>query len=196
MPPLQKRYWFSSVASSVLDIYIIDHFTYHIAALDRMARVDISNSVHDINDESSWNTILEASEEKLIGKHILIQFPSINHVTLCFFCFTVLDCHQGWCGKCEAVIPTFQRLFLDHANAEKRIAIANVPLIDPLVSKVQELIPKDANIQVSKIGCLPLFLMLRGKACVGVIQGVDTPGIIAQVGMNIPENKTNDDEMM
>ena len=107
-----------------------------------------------------------------------------------------MDCHQGWCGRCEAVFPTFQRLFLDYENSEKRMAIANVPLVEPFVSNVQELLPTDAHINVSTIGCLPLFLMLRGKACVGVIQGVDSPGIVTQVGMHIPENKANEDDMV
>ena len=92
-------------------------------------------------------------------------------------------------------MPTFQRLFLDYTNAERRLAIACVPLTEVFQTKIQELIPTDAHITVEKMGCLPLFLMVRGKACVGVIQGVDTPGIVTQVGMNIPENKASDDDM-
>ena len=33
-----------------------------------MARNDITKYVHEINDENSWNSILEESEEKLIGR--------------------------------------------------------------------------------------------------------------------------------
>ncbi len=104
----------------------------------------------------------------------------------------MLDCHQEWCGPCEAVMPTFQRLFLDYNNAEKRLGLSHVS-IDHFKSNIQALIPHDAHVDVNKIGCLPLFLLLRFKACVAVIQGVDTPGIIQQVAMNIPENKSTED---
>lgn len=103
-----------------------------------------------------------------------------------------MDCHQNWCGQCEAVMPTFQRLFLDYANADKRLGIAHVA-IDFFKSNIQALIPHDAHVDVNKIGCLPLFLLLRFKACVAVVQGVDTPGITQHVAMNIPENKASED---
>jgi thiol-disulfide isomerase/thioredoxin len=105
---------------------------------------------------------------------------------------SVVDCHQHWCGPCEAVMPTFQRLFLDYPNAEKRLGIANVA-IDHFKPSLQAILPHDAHVDLNKIGCLPLFLLIKSKACVAVIQGVDTPGISQQVAMNIPENKSTDD---
>jgi hypothetical protein len=152
------------------------------------ARNDISKSIFEVTDEAGWNAVMQDSEEKLIGKET-------KHFLINIIADIVMDCHQDWCGKCESVFPTFQRLFLDHANCEKRMAIACVPLLAELKPKIQELIPTDAHINVEKMGCLPLFLMIRNKACVGVIQGVDTPGIVTQVGMNIPENKATEEEM-
>jgi hypothetical protein len=84
-------------------------------------------------------------------------------------------------------------LYLDYANADKRIGIAHVA-IDKFKAPVQAIIPNDAHVDLDKIGCLPLFLMIRFKACVSVIQGVDTPGIAQQVAMNIPENKSTEDD--
>ena len=92
------------------------------------------------------------------------------------------------------MMPTFQRLFLDYDGCETRLLIANVA-IDNFKSQIQSLIPTDAHIDVEKIGCLPLFLMIRFKSCVSCIQGVDTPGITQQVAMNIPEYKSAEDEL-
>lgn len=75
----------------------------------------------------------------------------------------VVDCHQPWCGKCDAILPTFQRIFLDHDNATKRIIVATASL-DILGKSIQAIIPPDAHINIEKHGCLPLFLIIRVSA--------------------------------
>lgn len=42
-----------------------------------------------IDDEASWNSIIESSEGKLL----------------------IVDIHQDWCGPTEAIHPTLSRVF-------------------------------------------------------------------------------------
>ena len=51
---------------------------------------DITKVLIKIEDETSWNSIIESSEERLV----------------------IVDIHQDWCGYCEAIHPTLARLFV------------------------------------------------------------------------------------
>jgi hypothetical protein len=79
---------------------------------------------------------------------------------------------------------------LDYDNSEKRIkfASANISKIGPVV---QASFPQESSVNLEKNGCQPVFAMLRYKACVFVIAGVDGPLILQQIGLNIPDNKTS-----
>mmetsp|Transcript_8394 Transcript_8394/g.8566 ORF Transcript_8394/g.8566 Transcript_8394/m.8566 type:complete len:137 (-) Transcript_8394:160-570(-) len=135
-----------------------------------MAR-DISKLIFNITDEDSLNVAIDMSEQKVV----------------------VIDVHQEWCGACEAMTPTFQRVFLEYDNAENRICVASTS-IQKLADKLQGMIPRECAVTLDKIGCLPLFLILRFKTCVSAIVGVDAPAILQQIGMNIPENKEKEDD--
>ena len=53
---------------------------------------DISKIMIRIEDEQAWDSIIEQSEAKLV----------------------VIDCHQEWCGCCEAIHPSLSRILLDY----------------------------------------------------------------------------------
>lgn len=87
---------------------------------------------------------------------------------------TVVDCHQDWCGPCDAVAPTLQRLFIDYDHASERLMLATVSYtsdmtasggspcgVSPLGDKIQAIIPAAAKLNLETQGCLPLFLCLR-----------------------------------
>ena len=50
---------------------------------------DISKMLVKIEDETGWQSMLEASDKMLV----------------------ILDVHQDWCGPCEAIHPTLLRVF-------------------------------------------------------------------------------------
>ncbi len=82
--------------------------------------------------------------------------------------------HQEWCGPCEAIGPTLQRMFTDYDNADSRMKLASASFtsdqsatggqptsVSPLGQKIQAIIPHDARVNLETHGCLPLFLVLR-----------------------------------
>ncbi len=50
------------------------------------------------SDAESWKKIQDKSETHLV----------------------VVDCHQEWCGTCDAVQPMLQKLFLDYEDSDNR----------------------------------------------------------------------------
>ena len=50
------------------------------------------------DDEISWKKILEKSETHLV----------------------IVDCHQEWCGYCEAMQPILQKCFHDYLDSDDR----------------------------------------------------------------------------
>lgn len=43
-------------------------------------------------------------------------------------CVIVVDCHQDWCGPCETLLPTFQRISLETADSDNRCLFLEVTL--------------------------------------------------------------------
>ena len=105
-----------------------------------------------------------------------------------------MDCHQDWCGPCSAIVPTFSRVFIDTTDSEERMFLATASY-DLHQERIASILPTDSNISLEKIGCVPLFLFIRFKQCVSVVQGADAPNITQQVGMNVPDLKKKEDEM-
>jgi thiol-disulfide isomerase/thioredoxin len=99
---------------------------------------DISKVVFKVEDETTWDQMMELSESKLV----------------------VVDCHQEWCGYCEAIHPTISRVFLDYDGAEERFVYASAS-IGKVAGKLQSTFPADAHINLEKNGCLPLFAIIR-----------------------------------
>ncbi len=99
---------------------------------------EISKVLIKIEDEITWDSIIEQSETKLV----------------------VVDCHQDWCGCCEAIHPSLSRVLLDYDNCEERF-IYSTASIGKVGSKIQSSFPSDANVNLEKNGCLPLFAVYR-----------------------------------
>jgi thiol-disulfide isomerase/thioredoxin len=98
----------------------------------------------------------------------------------------VLDIHQDWCGICEAIHPTFLRVFNEYDDSESRILLcsANISKLGPVI---QASLPSDTHINLEKNGCIPVFALYRFKQCVSVIVGVDGPHLLQQISINIPD---------
>uniref|UniRef100_A0A7S1CA45 Thioredoxin domain-containing protein n=1 Tax=Bicosoecida sp. CB-2014 TaxID=1486930 RepID=A0A7S1CA45_9STRA len=89
----------------------------------------------------------------------------------------VIDVHKKWCGRCEVMQPTFERLFLDNDEADKRVKFLS--LDDSVLSDEQkEALPLHE-------GCKPLFLVYKHKVIIGKVQGVNAPEIVTLVNENI-----------
>lgn len=99
---------------------------------------DISKIMIRIEDEQTWDSLIDQSETKLV----------------------VIDCHQEWCGCCEAIHPSLSRILLDYDSAEERFSYASAS-IGKVGSKIQQSFPSDLNINLEKNGCLPLFAVYR-----------------------------------
>lgn len=104
-----------------------------------------------------------------------------------------MDCHQDWCGPCSAIVPTFSRIFIDTSDATDRIHLTTASY-DLHQERIASILPTDSNISLEKIGCVPLFMFIRFKQCVSVVQGADAPGIAQQVAMNVPDKKKEEDQ--
>jgi thiol-disulfide isomerase/thioredoxin len=148
-----------------------------------MAR-DITKVMIKIEDDLQWDSIVEQSDTKLV----------------------VIDCHQEWCGYCEAIHPSLNRVLLDYDNIEERFIYA-VASIGKVGSRIQASFPSDLNINLEKNGCLPLFAVFRvcyyvllflnlylilfflsqHKTCIFVVVGVDSPTLLQQISLNMPE---------
>jgi hypothetical protein len=99
---------------------------------------DISKFMTKIEDDATWESIVEQSEQKLV----------------------IIDCHQEWCGYCEAIHPSMSRVLLDYDGVEERFIYATAS-IGKVGAKMQASFPTDANINLEKNGCLPLFAVFR-----------------------------------
>mmetsp|Transcript_5921 Transcript_5921/g.5306 ORF Transcript_5921/g.5306 Transcript_5921/m.5306 type:complete len:137 (+) Transcript_5921:54-464(+) len=133
---------------------------------------ELLNSIKKLLNENDWTNMLEISMNKLI----------------------ILDCYQDWCGRCEAIIPTFSRVLLDYDNALDRILFTTVS-INSLNNLIIPSLPSDCNVQLDKNGCIPIFLVFRFKSCISVIVGVDAPALMQVIQMNIPD-KLNEPEII
>jgi thiol-disulfide isomerase/thioredoxin len=99
---------------------------------------DISKFMMKIEDDAAWDSIIEASETKVV----------------------VVDIHQEWCGHCEAILPSMSRVLLEYDNAEERFIYAAAS-IGKVGAKIQAAIPAESHINLEKNGCLPLFAVFR-----------------------------------
>jgi len=124
----------------------------------------ISNILFPVNDSNHWHSTLALSEEKVI----------------------VVDIHQGWCGHCEAILPTMSRLLIDYDQCESRLAYCTADR-DKFGSLIQESFPTEFGIDLKTMGCVPLFAVYRDQACVAVVQGVDTPTLLGHIAIHIPK---------
>ncbi len=153
-----------------------------------MAR-DISKVLIKIEDDAAWDTMIDQSTSKLI----------------------VVDCHQDWCGCCEAIHPSLNRILLDYDGVEDRFAYYTASM-GKVGAKIQSSLPTESHISLEKNGCLPLFAVFRvsfrfypvlqffidvfirwqHKECITVVCGVDSPTLLQQIAQNIPDKPTKE----
>ncbi|KAJ1433673.1 hypothetical protein B484DRAFT_394409 [Ochromonadaceae sp. CCMP2298] len=117
-----------------------------------------------IEDEAQWDSAMEMSESKLV----------------------VIDIHSEWCGCCEAVHPSIARILADYEECEKRFVYCTASL-GKLGDRIKAALPPDGNVNLEKNGCLPLFGVFRGKTCIAMVVGVDSPTLLQQIVSNMPD---------
>ena len=126
---------------------------------------DITKQVNKLESETDWQALMAVSENKLV----------------------VVDIYSEWCGPCEAMLPTFARVFVEFEGADERLAIASAS-IAKLASVIQPTLPREQPIiNLDKHGCLPIFAIYRHKSCIGIVSGPDASQLLNQITLNIPE---------
>ncbi|CAN0290937.1 unnamed protein product, partial [Ectocarpus sp. 12 AP-2014] len=105
----------------------------------------------------------------------------------------VVDCHQDWCGRCETLQPTFQRISLETVDSENRCLFLEANL-DKFADHIQAHLPKDSPINLSAHGCMPFTVLIKGGAAVATIRGCDAPAILREVTKHMPPQRTSDDK--
>jgi hypothetical protein len=103
---------------------------------------DISKVLFKIEDEASWDQVMENSDTKLV----------------------VIDIHQEWCGCCEAIHPSMSRVLIDYDEIEARFQYCTAS-IAKVGAKLQASLPSDCHINLEKNGCLPLFGVYKVQTC-------------------------------
>jgi thioredoxin 1 len=103
-----------------------------------------------------------------------------------------LDCHRDWCGPCEILHPTLQRLCLDTPECDSRLAFRSVDLSNS--SKVKGLLPPEEAEELDHLGCKPLFLLVRDGTMRAKISGADAPAILRQIAAHIPKIADDNEE--
>jgi len=58
---------------------------------------------------------------------------------------------------------------------------------------IKAILPADAGLDVDAAGCRPFFLLVRFKGAVSTIVGVNSPKLVADIAMNIPDVPEADD---
>ena len=89
----------------------------------------------------------------------------------------VADIYKTWCGPCEVMRPTFERLYLENDQCDTRCIFISV----------DSSIFNDAQKEGLPLreGCKPLFLVFKHKVIIGKVEGVNSPELITLVTENI-----------
>jgi hypothetical protein len=86
-----------------------------------------------------------------------------RHISPHFCIWTVIDCHQSWCGPCETMQAVYQQLFLAFDCIDQRLRIYNAE-IERFKQQLQATLPEDTQVKLDSQGCMPLFLVVRVRA--------------------------------
>lgn len=97
----------------------------------------------------------------------------------------IVNCHAGWCGPCDAILPTIQRVLLDYDEVDQRFlySAANVGKVGNLI---QDTIPAENEVNIESLGCMPLFSVYKGKICISTVLGVDSPTLLSLINNHMP----------
>jgi thiol-disulfide isomerase/thioredoxin len=118
----------------------------------------VTNILIKINDAHGWEDMLKLSETKLV----------------------VVDAHADWCGLCEAILPTMSRILIDYESAESRFSYQSIDR-NLFADKIQKTIPRDKGVDISSMGCTPMFLCYKNREVVAIVPGVDTPSLLGHI---------------
>ena len=133
---------------------------------------DLSKVMVEVTSDDHFKELVESSEDKLV----------------------LIDCYSEWCGTCEALHPTLQKVWLDYDAASERVILASASM-DKLSESIQAIFPgENAAVNIQDNGCLPLFLIIRFKSLVAHISGVDAPQLLSLISTNIPEKPNQEDQ--
>ena len=89
----------------------------------------------------------------------------------------VIDVHKKWCGPCEVMRPTFERIFLNTDECENRCIFVSVS--------------DDAGIEAldkytAKATSKPFFVLWKQNEVVATINGANSPEISNLISENMP----------
>ena len=102
----------------------------------------------------------------------------------------LIDCYAPWCGPCEALKPSLQKVWMEYDLPAERIVVATCDMVK-YAAEIQGLFPENGPV-IENNGCLPLFLVVRFKALTSHISGVDAPQLLTHIATNIPEKPNQD----
>ena len=89
-------------------------------------------------DAETWKAFVDNSDKVLVGTSILCRDLSehaacntksgwgCSHMLHCGVRVAVADVYKTWCGPCEVMKPTFERLYLENDQCDERCAFVAV----------------------------------------------------------------------
>ena len=96
----------------------------------------------------------------------------------------VIDVHKKWCGPCEVMRPTFERIFLNTDECENRcifVSVSDEAGIEPLAKYTEKATSK------------PLFVLWKQNEVVATISGANSPEISNLISENMPSALEGED---
>lgn len=118
-------------------------------------RAKLKNVVKKCEDADAWQAYVDNSDKILV----------------------VADIFQTWCGPCEVMRPTFERLYLENDQCDSRCLFISVDS-SVFTDEQKEGLPLHE-------GCKPLFLVFKHKVIIGKVEGVNAPELVTLVSENI-----------
>eukprot|EP00946_MAST-07B_sp_MAST-7B-sp1_P003370 g3370.t1 len=92
----------------------------------------------------------------------------------------VIDVHKKWCGPCTVVRPTFERIYIDLENQDKRIKFVSAHEESGVDDEaLAEFFASDS--------CKPRFIFMLDGKIVGNVDGALTPAITQCITDNVPD---------
>ena len=131
--------------------------------MSKSSAKDVLKHMVTVTSPEHFAELVEASESKLV----------------------LMDCYADWCGPCEALQPTLQKIYQDYDLASERMILASCDM-GKFGECIQGLFPENGPV-IDKNGCLPLFLVIRFNALCSHISGVDAPQLLTHIATNMPE---------
>jgi len=125
---------------------------------------DISKIAVEIESEEQFQSLIDETDSKLL----------------------LVDCYVDWCGPCEAIRPTLQKVWMEYEAPAERITFATMDM-KKFSKVINDLFPEDKFPDVENNGSLPLFLIIRLKGLVAHISGIDAPFLLTNISTYIPE---------